>query len=86
MFPASEPVSRIDDHGWTVRAESVPLDEEVVSEEERMLHVYHFHFDGDRKQVRAMRPTRVAQDSMGPMSKHVWHLLVGDISYLMHAS
>lgn len=56
-------MSKIDDHGWTVRAEPVPPEEEVVSEEERMLHVYHFHFDGDRKQV----PAGVGSGHIHPM-------------------
>lgn len=51
VFKPSAPVSKIDDHGWTVRAEPVPEDEVDLLDTGRMLHVYHFQFEGEKKQV-----------------------------------
>ena len=56
VFSAKDLVDRIDDHGWTVRAEPVPPGEEALSDSDRLLHVYHFQFDEARKQVGAVPP------------------------------
>ena len=73
VFPLEDLVSRIDDHGWTVRAEPVPEDERELSESERMLHVYHFCFEGDdQKQVRPRRAGGRGLGALGLEGLELW--------------
>ncbi|XP_065870951.1 ubiquitin C-terminal hydrolase 12-like isoform X1 [Euphorbia lathyris] len=50
IFPLSEKIENINDQYWTLRAEEIPEEEKDLSQNDRLIHVYHFMKDPAQNQ------------------------------------
>jgi hypothetical protein len=76
VFDLADRIDAINDTYWDVRAEFVPADEEELTDDERLIHVYHFRLEPPSNQVLAAHRristggrSTVQQHTLGP----VWH-------------
>ncbi|KAI4995948.1 hypothetical protein ZWY2020_040450, partial [Hordeum vulgare] len=51
IFPLHEKIENINDQYWTLRAEEVPEEERNPSQDDRLIHVYHFVKDPLQNQI-----------------------------------
>jgi hypothetical protein len=86
ILPPGDPVDKISDQYWKIRAEEVPEEERQAGPQDRLLHVYHFRRDKLNKDQVSPHPTPPLPPRCGPLgmakSPTSWHVLAA-FSFLL---